>query len=99
MRITINRMRGSLAHKVVSGQAVFRQDGIFCEAQVGIAHLGVRSEPPARSHHPEIGHFALYVVLFVKPARRGERRCDFDQLRGHGVYRIGFTLAVASHSE
>ena len=25
MRITINRMRGSLAHKVGSGQAVFRQ--------------------------------------------------------------------------
>jgi hypothetical protein len=27
MRITINRMRGSLAHKVGSGQAVFRLDG------------------------------------------------------------------------
>jgi hypothetical protein len=25
MRITINRMRGSLAHKVGSGQSVFRQ--------------------------------------------------------------------------
>jgi hypothetical protein len=29
MRITINRMRGSLAHKVGSGQAVFRPDGIL----------------------------------------------------------------------
>jgi hypothetical protein len=29
MRITINRMRGSLAHKVGSGQAVFRPDGIW----------------------------------------------------------------------
>jgi hypothetical protein len=29
MRITINRMRGNLAHKVGSGQAVFRPDGIL----------------------------------------------------------------------
>ena len=29
MRITINRMCGSLAHKVGSGQAVFRPDGIL----------------------------------------------------------------------
>jgi hypothetical protein len=29
MRITINRMRGSLAHKVGSGQAVFRPDEVF----------------------------------------------------------------------
>ena len=29
MRITINRIRGSLAHKVGSGQAVFRSDGIL----------------------------------------------------------------------
>jgi hypothetical protein len=29
MRITINCMRGSLAHKAGSGQAVFRQDGIL----------------------------------------------------------------------
>jgi hypothetical protein len=29
MRININRMRGSLAHKVGSGQAVFRPDGIL----------------------------------------------------------------------
>ena len=29
MRITINRMRGSLAHKVGSGQVVFRPDGIL----------------------------------------------------------------------
>ena len=29
MRITINRMRGSLAYKVGSGQAVFRLDGIL----------------------------------------------------------------------
>jgi hypothetical protein len=29
MRITINRMRGSLAHKVGSAQAVFRPDGIL----------------------------------------------------------------------
>jgi hypothetical protein len=33
MRITINRMRGSVAHKVGSGQAVFRP-GNFGEAQV-----------------------------------------------------------------
>ena len=25
-----------------------------------------------------------------------ERTCDFDQLIGHGVYRMGSTLAVAS---
>ena len=29
MRITINRMRGSLAHRIGLGQAVFRQDGIL----------------------------------------------------------------------
>jgi hypothetical protein len=29
MRITINRMRGSLAHKVDSGQAAFRPEGIL----------------------------------------------------------------------
>jgi hypothetical protein len=29
MRITINRMLGSLAHKVGSGQVVFRPDGIL----------------------------------------------------------------------
>jgi hypothetical protein len=29
MRITINRIRGSLAHKVGSGQAVFRPDEIL----------------------------------------------------------------------
>jgi len=29
MRITINRMRGSLAHRIGSGQAVFRQYGIL----------------------------------------------------------------------
>jgi hypothetical protein len=29
MRITINRMRGSLAHKVGSGRAVFRPDEIL----------------------------------------------------------------------
>jgi hypothetical protein len=29
MRISINRMRGSLAHKVGSSQAVFRQKGIL----------------------------------------------------------------------
>jgi hypothetical protein len=35
MRITINRMRGSLAHKVGSGQAVFRQDGILARHRSG----------------------------------------------------------------
>jgi hypothetical protein len=33
MRITINRMRGSLAHKVGSGQAVFPPGWNFGEAQ------------------------------------------------------------------
>ena len=71
MRITINRMRGSLAHTVDSGQVVFRQDGIFCEAQVGIAHLGMRSEPPAGRHHSEIGHFALGVKRFLSNPQQG----------------------------
>jgi hypothetical protein len=37
MRITINRMRGSLAHKVGSGQAVFRPDGILARQITPIA--------------------------------------------------------------
>jgi hypothetical protein len=44
--------------------------------------------------------FALDVgVHFLKPTRGVERKCDFDQLRGHGVYRMGPTLAVASLTE
>jgi hypothetical protein len=31
MRITINRMRGSLAHKIGSGQAVFSPDEILAK--------------------------------------------------------------------
>jgi hypothetical protein len=49
----------------------------------------VRSEPPARSHHPETGHFRVRrSALFVKPTRGVERMCDFDQLRGRDVYRL-----------
>jgi hypothetical protein len=56
--------------------------------------------PPARDHHSESGHFALDVgVLFLKLTLGVERKCDFDQLGGHGMYRIGSTLAAASLTE
>ena len=48
MRITINCMRGSLAHKVGSDQAVFRPDGILarhtrkkCQKYRQLRQLGV----------------------------------------------------------
>jgi hypothetical protein len=42
-------------------------------------------------------HFRIrHSALFVKPHSDGELMYDFDQLSGRGVFKIGFTLAVAS---
>jgi hypothetical protein len=46
MRITINRIRGSLAHKAGSDQAVFRPDGEFS--------AGVRRSEAVSLGHPVI---------------------------------------------
>ena len=59
--------------------------------------LGVVQTPPrtaipalARSHHPETGYFCVrHSALFVKPHSGGELMCDFDQLSGRGVFRMG----------
>jgi hypothetical protein len=43
------------------------------------------------------GHFRIrHSALFVKQHSGRELMYNFDQLSGRGVFKIGFTLAVAS---
>jgi hypothetical protein len=56
MRITINRMRGSLAHRIRSGQSVFRQDQIFARH---------RSELIIRACAASLLHGAIILRLVI----------------------------------
>jgi hypothetical protein len=56
MRITINRMRGSLAHKIGSGLAVFRPDGILARH---------RSELLIWAWAPSLLHGAIILRLVI----------------------------------
>ena len=53
MRITINRMRGSLAHKVGSGQAVFR--GMEFWRGTGNMNPTATGNFQLRAGHPQLG--------------------------------------------
>ena len=70
MRITINRMRGSLAHKVGRGQAVFRQDRILARHR---SELLIWACAASLLHGAIILGLGIFALAVARPSPNPQR--------------------------
>jgi hypothetical protein len=77
MRITINRMRESLAHMFGSGQAIFGQDGILARHRSELLTGACAASPLHEAHHPKIGHFELRITRFSSNPQQSRTEVQF----------------------